>query len=149
MSTASNERLDSLSRRNRAFIRLRPTVGFGAILCSSLRSLICEIHDSARKSFLDRCEIVDDPGRIMANRGKHFEPYTSNLFKYNKRVKAKGTQHVFGWVVANRFWISYFDGLHPSSALSTEGIMARLSIAEIFDPSEIVAVHTMARPNRR
>jgi len=21
----------------------------------------------------------------------------------------KGTQHVFGWVVAKRFWISYFD----------------------------------------
>lgn len=27
--------------------------------------------------------------------------------------------------------------------------MARLSRAEIFDPSEIVAVHTMARTNRR
>jgi len=27
--------------------------------------------------------------------------------------------------------------------------MARLSRAEIFDPSEIVAVHTLARPNRR
>ncbi len=22
----------------------------------------------------------------------------------------KGTQHVFGWVVANRVWIPYFDG---------------------------------------
>jgi len=27
--------------------------------------------------------------------------------------------------------------------------MARLSRAEIFDPAEIVAVHTMARTNRR
>jgi hypothetical protein len=23
--------------------------------------------------------------------------------------KGKGTQHIFGWVVANRFWISSFD----------------------------------------
>ena len=34
--------------------------------------------------------------------------------------REKGTQHVSGWVVANRVWIPYFDCRYLSSALSTE-----------------------------
>ena len=35
--------------------------------------------------------------------------------KGSKEKKGRrGTQHVFGWVVANGFWISYFDGLYLS-----------------------------------
>ena len=42
------------------------------------------------------------------------------LLKQQAKEQAKGTQHVFGWVVANRVWIPYFDCRYLSSALSTE-----------------------------
>ncbi len=42
----TDERLDSPSRRDRASIRFRPTVGFGAILCSLLA-----LPDGSARSF--------------------------------------------------------------------------------------------------
>ena len=58
-------------------------------------SEIVAVHTMARTN--RRCFLLGD------------DQFTGKNFDHRKRERKKGTQHVFGGVVANRFWISYFD----------------------------------------
>jgi len=81
-SDARDVRLDSLRRRDRATIRSRLIVGFGAILGSSIRSLICQIDRPRPNRFLYFCVILAQSFRIVSYFFGDLVPNPSNFFEY-------------------------------------------------------------------
>lgn len=81
-SLPRHERLDSPSRRDRATIRSRLIVGFGAILGSSERSLICQVDRPRPNRFLYFCVILAQSFRIVSDFFGDLVPNPSHFFEY-------------------------------------------------------------------
>ena len=78
----ADERSDSPSRRDGASTRSRLIVGFGAILGSSIRPLICQVDRPRPNRFLYFCVILPQSFRIVSDFFGDLVPNPSYFFEY-------------------------------------------------------------------